>query len=47
MKPKRGRIVALVSSKGGVGKTTLAASIAAELLKRGKAVTLIDADTKR
>lgn len=44
MATKRGRVVALISSKGGVGKTTLAVSIAAELLKRGKPVTLIDAD---
>lgn len=41
---KRGRILALVTTKGGAGKTTLAASIAGELLKRGETVTLVDAD---
>lgn len=37
-------IVALLSPKGGCGKTTLAACIAAELAKRGEPVTLLDAD---
>jgi len=41
---KRGQVIALVTSKGGSGKTTLAVSIAAELLARGERVTLIDAD---
>lgn len=41
---KRGRILALVTTKGGAGKSTLAASIAGELLKRGERVTLVDAD---
>ena len=36
--------IAVVQRKGGVGKTTLAVCIAAELLRRGKAVGLIDAD---
>jgi cellulose biosynthesis protein BcsQ len=31
----RGRVIVLASGKGGVGKTTLAASIAGELLTRG------------
>ena len=33
---KRGQVIALVTSKGGSGKTTLAVSIAAELLARGE-----------
>lgn len=37
-------IIALVSPKGGTGKTTLAACLAAEIHKRGKAVVLVDAD---
>lgn len=36
--------VAVVNAKGGSGKTTIACSLAAELTKRGKRVTLIDAD---
>jgi chromosome partitioning protein len=36
--------VALVSPKGGVGKTTLATSIAWELQTRGSSVLIVDAD---
>jgi chromosome partitioning protein len=36
--------IALVSPKGGVGKTTLATSIAWELQARGSAVLIVDAD---
>jgi len=37
-------IVALVGQKGGVGKSTLATSLAVAALERGQAVLLVDAD---
>ena len=40
----RGQILALTSSKGGVGKTHLAVSLSAALAKRDARVLLIDAD---
>src|SRR3954451_13164002 len=38
------RVVGLVQSKGGVGKTTTALNLAAELARRGSNVSVIDAD---
>ena len=40
----RGQILALTSSKGGVGKTHLAVGLSAALAKRNARVLLIDAD---
>jgi chromosome partitioning protein len=37
-------IIALLNQKGGVGKTTLAVNIAAEMARRGERVLLVDAD---
>ncbi|MEP0313970.1 MULTISPECIES: ParA family partition ATPase [Alphaproteobacteria] len=37
-------IVAFLNQKGGVGKTTLALHLAGELTRKGRRVTLIDAD---
>lgn len=37
-------ILGMVQSKGGVGKTTIALNLASEFLRRGKRVTLFDAD---
>ena len=40
----RGQILAVTSSKGGVGKTHLAVSLSAAMAKKGARVLLIDAD---
>ena len=37
-------IIALLNQKGGVGKTTLALHLAGEFARRGRRVTLVDAD---
>lgn len=42
-----GFIITVAQRKGGVGKTTLAISIAAELCRRGKRATLVDADPQK
>jgi len=40
----RGRIVAVTSGKGGVGKTFVSANLAAALAQRGERVLVLDAD---
>ena len=43
LKP-RGRVLAVTSGKGGVGKTFVSANLAAALVKRGYKVLVLDAD---
>ena len=38
------RVIAIVSGKGGVGKSTVTASLAAAMQKKGKQVAVLDAD---
>ncbi len=42
--PSLGNVIAISSGKGGVGKSTVAANLAAELARMGKRVGLMDAD---
>ena len=43
-RPQRARITAVTSGKGGVGKTFVAANLAAALAQRGERVLVLDAD---
>jgi flagellar biosynthesis protein FlhG len=42
--PKRARITAITSGKGGVGKTFVSANLAAAMARRGENVLVLDAD---
>jgi flagellar biosynthesis protein FlhG len=42
--PRRGRILAVTSGKGGVGKTFMSANLAAALTRQGERVLVLDAD---
>lgn len=42
-----GRVLALVATKGGTGKSTIAACLAGELYRRGVRLALLDADPQR
>ncbi|TSE33262.1 MinD/ParA family protein [Tepidimonas charontis] len=42
--PSRGKVIAITSGKGGVGKTFLSANLAAALTRRGLRVLVLDAD---
>ena len=46
-KPNFRRVIALVATKGGAGKTTVAACLAGEWRRRGLDVALLDADPQR
>ena len=43
-KSKVKKVIAVVSGKGGVGKSTVTASLAAAMAKRGRKVAVLDAD---
>lgn len=43
-RPSKGKVVAVTSGKGGVGKTFLSANLAAALARRGLKVLVLDAD---
>ena len=40
-----GKSIVVTSGKGGVGKTTCVANVAAQLARRGKKVVVVDGDT--
>jgi chromosome partitioning protein len=40
-------IISVAQRKGGVGKTTIAIGVAAELARRGHALVLVDGDPQR
>jgi flagellar biosynthesis protein FlhG len=43
-RPSKGKVIAITSGKGGVGKTFLSANLAAALARRGLRVLVLDAD---
>ncbi|MDM7456371.1 MAG: MinD/ParA family protein [Tepidimonas sp.] len=44
LRPSKGRVIAITSGKGGVGKTFISANLAAALTRRGLRVLVLDAD---
>lgn len=44
LRPSKGRVIAVTSGKGGVGKTFVSANLAAALTRRGLRVLVLDAD---
>jgi len=44
LRPTKGKVIAITSGKGGVGKTFLSANLAAALTRRGLKVLVLDAD---
>ncbi len=44
LRPSKGKVIAVTSGKGGVGKTFLSANLAAALTRRGLKVLVLDAD---
>lgn len=47
MSKQKHKVIALVATKGGTGKSTIAACLAGEFLKRGRDVALLDVDPQR
>lgn len=46
MSNKKAQVLALVSRKGGVGKSTMSVTLAAALVMKGKRVALVDTDSQ-
>jgi len=44
LRPSKGKVIAVTSGKGGVGKTFVSANLAAALTRRGLKVLVLDAD---
>jgi len=44
LRPAKGKVIAITSGKGGVGKTFVSANLAAALTRRGLKVLVLDAD---
>ena len=40
-------VIAVIQQKGGVGKTTITANVAGELVKKGRAVKILDLDPQQ
>ena len=40
-------VIAVIQQKGGVGKTTITANVAGELVRKGRAVKILDLDPQQ